>query len=808
MDCPDIAHSLGVYTAAEVLEGDSAYQCDTCGTKRRALRSTVLRRLPSLLTLSCNRFRIDRSTNWQRVKVTSRCAFPLLLDMRPFGEHGQTEHSPTSTAAGAPHDVRSLTGGDGGCGCGKSTDIDSKEDPRFQAARSSMVWLADLLEGAQRAAADLADLTDLTDLVGDSGSTAEASASTLGLADLPTAAVEHAIRHLLPPAFASAMLDDDGAGSQQHPSKDRQEQELGQKSGEEPRQEGRLLYQLQAVIMHRGSAHSGHYFAYLRDGFREGNWEGDGQLLLPPAGNDVKNASGHATAGTRSSDGVLGGEKDREKGAASNSIGTRCDGESHQSAGPTLAARQQSSTSVPTAASVSATSSTTSADLAWAAVEAGTAGAAIGVATETAKKIAPRVQYLVLPSGSPRASAGARAGARAGVRAGGRGRGGGQGVGSAEASSMVSIAIDETSALAVIVEAILAKEAPLRAKNPTRNATKTFTWRLHVLAKAVGDRLKNSWSNVYKSQFGPLESFMKAQVDLLDFKDGEFSLKTQSVLFVPHEEFERLVCITARKDGTVRRGATATTSTSSATLAKGSETALEMLPLTEDEQLAMAIEASLQLDAAAHPAHAAPPRVIPTIAGNGRLSEPCSGAGPDLRADLGSTSTSTSNSNSATPGAPAPTGTSCWEAAGVKRRDKKRGSPYSSPFTSPDRAGGGKSATSPTAAGVAGGKLPVSFPVLAGDRGGRGGGDGEGSGSDTVPGGASSEHDMAEGMIDSARTPTAREVLVERLQQQLLSLICGNFFEFNDSQVRVAYLDIYFLSAMMYNFGIEKQPWQ
>ena len=36
---------------------------------------------------------------------------------------------------------------------------------------------------------------------------------------------------------------------------------------------GELVYKLHAVIMHRGSAYSGHYFAYIRDSMREGHWE-------------------------------------------------------------------------------------------------------------------------------------------------------------------------------------------------------------------------------------------------------------------------------------------------------------------------------------------------------------------------------------------------------------------------------------------------------------------------------------------------------------------------------------------------------
>jgi len=36
---------------------------------------------------------------------------------------------------------------------------------------------------------------------------------------------------------------------------------------------GQWVYKLHAVIMHRGSAYSGHYFAYIRDSMNEGNWE-------------------------------------------------------------------------------------------------------------------------------------------------------------------------------------------------------------------------------------------------------------------------------------------------------------------------------------------------------------------------------------------------------------------------------------------------------------------------------------------------------------------------------------------------------
>lgn len=55
--CEGLVDSLRQYCAAEMLEGDSAYQCDVCKKKQTALRSTVLRSVPPILTFSCNRCR-------------------------------------------------------------------------------------------------------------------------------------------------------------------------------------------------------------------------------------------------------------------------------------------------------------------------------------------------------------------------------------------------------------------------------------------------------------------------------------------------------------------------------------------------------------------------------------------------------------------------------------------------------------------------------------------------------------------------------------------------------------------------------
>jgi hypothetical protein len=83
-NCDSLAVALHQYCEKEILENDSAYQCDICKKKMKAFRCTKLQKLPKILTFSCNRFKIDKSTNWQRVKITSKSEYPLLLNMNHF----------------------------------------------------------------------------------------------------------------------------------------------------------------------------------------------------------------------------------------------------------------------------------------------------------------------------------------------------------------------------------------------------------------------------------------------------------------------------------------------------------------------------------------------------------------------------------------------------------------------------------------------------------------------------------------------------------------------------------------------------
>jgi Ubiquitin carboxyl-terminal hydrolase len=216
--CESLTSSLKQYCAAEVLEGDSAYQCDVCKNKQRALRSTVLRDLPPILTFSCNRFKIDRTTNWQRQKVTSKSAFPLLLDMSRF-----VEGSPGFAAE--VHDVE-------------------KEVEHEKFLRGSMVWVDDVAARAR----GLAEM--YTDKYG-------RDVSYKMLSEVEKDEISRTLRSTFSPSSSSSSSSSSS---------------ISATNGIHGGADDNHLYELFAAIMHCGSAHSGHYFAYIRDTLHESEW--------------------------------------------------------------------------------------------------------------------------------------------------------------------------------------------------------------------------------------------------------------------------------------------------------------------------------------------------------------------------------------------------------------------------------------------------------------------------------------------------------------------------------------------------------
>ena len=226
IDCVDLSASLRQYCSAELLEKDSAYQCDICNAKRSALRSTVLRELPPVLTFSCNRFRIDRTTNWQREKVISRSSFPLVLDMSRFVE--------------------------GSKGTAESVFTGEKERTFLGSLKGSMLWVDEVTHCAKVLAAKFVDKYG-AGAVYDSLSDAEKNDVAKDLSGSLELEMQNNYGDI------NIRRGNDGMNSSG--------------SGSDERNKTDNMYQLFAVIMHKGSAHSGHYFAYIRDSLQEGIWE-------------------------------------------------------------------------------------------------------------------------------------------------------------------------------------------------------------------------------------------------------------------------------------------------------------------------------------------------------------------------------------------------------------------------------------------------------------------------------------------------------------------------------------------------------
>jgi len=218
-----VAQALHAYVEPELLNGGNQYECSTCQCRRDSHRRVVLKTLPPVLTFSCQRFDIDRTT-WQRVKVTSEFRFPLTFSMRPFTEAG----------------------------------VRCPEDSK------KFMWVDDSLEAAQRVAARLV--------------------ATYG-ADTK--------------AIVNEQLQDRSSFLYQS-----LKQEIAAADG--PMNDvDNDIYQLFAVIMHHGSAYSGHYSAYIRDVMQEGEW-------MPP----TSDASSDNTMSGKEKKGE--GETDNETALPSN----------------------------------------------------------------------------------------------------------------------------------------------------------------------------------------------------------------------------------------------------------------------------------------------------------------------------------------------------------------------------------------------------------------------------------------------------------------------------------------------------------
>ncbi len=83
----NIIEALKQYVQGEMLEGNNAYFCSTCGAHRDTVKRNVIKSLPDTLILHLKRFTFNMDT-MRKIKVNDYCEFPMELNMIPFTKEG------------------------------------------------------------------------------------------------------------------------------------------------------------------------------------------------------------------------------------------------------------------------------------------------------------------------------------------------------------------------------------------------------------------------------------------------------------------------------------------------------------------------------------------------------------------------------------------------------------------------------------------------------------------------------------------------------------------------------------------------
>ena len=52
--------------------------------------------------------------------------------------------------------------------------------------------------------------------------------------------------------------------------------------------EDTYMYELKSIVIHRGGAHGGHYFAFIKDDLKEGNWYLEKEVAHEEAPTEIK----------------------------------------------------------------------------------------------------------------------------------------------------------------------------------------------------------------------------------------------------------------------------------------------------------------------------------------------------------------------------------------------------------------------------------------------------------------------------------------------------------------------------------------
>jgi len=249
-----VEEAMAKFTQPEFLVEDNQYKCEKCNKKVDAIKGLSFVSFPYLLTLQLKRFDFDYDT-FRRIKLNDRVTFPNILDMNQFLDEDVKKTLPQSVAA--PTLSASL-----------SVPTEDEDDTSMKKRRAS--------DGEDQEMADVMDA--------ESGSKSNGSREPMVTergddddddSDNDTHPRRRPGAHHDKDEEDGEELDDRrpfrAAGQQMVRQDSFGTQASREDSVAKASAHGPYVYELYSVLVHRGSALGGHYYAYIKS-FETGKW--------------------------------------------------------------------------------------------------------------------------------------------------------------------------------------------------------------------------------------------------------------------------------------------------------------------------------------------------------------------------------------------------------------------------------------------------------------------------------------------------------------------------------------------------------
>lgn len=238
-----IEESLAAFVEGEVMDGDNKVECESCGTKKAAVRRTCFGTLPNLLILHLKRFDLDYTT-FETVKLNNRCSFPMNLMMKPYTKAGIEEQEATSVC--------------------ESTSPDD-EDMESDASSGSDEFMPDVNGAANDTDDDLAAVKP--DSPRSNSSNSSASSVNAHAGDDNDS----------PDGVISVDAADVGAGGASKANRKHSHGSKDSAASSDPDYE----YRLKGILVHSGVAQGGHYYSFIYDHVSEKWFKFDDEDVTP-----------------------------------------------------------------------------------------------------------------------------------------------------------------------------------------------------------------------------------------------------------------------------------------------------------------------------------------------------------------------------------------------------------------------------------------------------------------------------------------------------------------------------------------------